>query len=84
MKTKVQNNTIIFLLEESIFQRLKHKIGINNLLYPKDDNRLKLDVACYFVHLISYQQAKAINKSQHGFIFLNAKVVQMQHHNYKA
>ena len=83
MKTKIRNRPIFFLLEESIFKRLKKEVKLNNLIHLKGKKRIKLDIACYFIHLICYQEAKAKDKSDNGFVFLNAEILQRQYHNYK-
>jgi hypothetical protein len=83
MKTKIRNRPILFLLEESIFKRLKDEVQLNNEIHLKGEKRIKLDIACYFIHLISYQEAKANDKADNGFVILNAKILQKQHHNYK-
>ncbi|WJJ96339.1 hypothetical protein [Algibacter luteus] len=83
MKTKIRNRPIFFLLEESIFNRLKKEVKLNNLIHLKGKKRIKLDIACYFIHLISYQEAQAKDKADNGFVFLNAKILQKRHHNYK-
>ncbi len=83
MRIKIQNRPIFFILEESIFKRLKHEVHLSNQTHLKGNKRIKLDIACYFIHLISYQEAKAKDKADNGFVFLNSKILQKQHHNYK-
>jgi len=83
MKTLINKQKKYFLIEESIFKRLKLKVAENNETHTKGKLKVKLDVACFFIDLISYQEAKSKDKVELGFVPLMAKVLNKYHHNYK-
>ncbi len=83
MKHTVSNQNIYyFLLDETIYERLKElywRDGIHN----HGKHNLKFDVLCFFINLISYRSAVSRNKSVHGYVQLNAKILKKYHHQYK-
>ena len=55
----------------------------NNALHPTGKHHLKLDVVLFFVHLISFREALAKDKSEHGYVSLKAEYLKNYHHQYK-
>ena len=72
-----------FLIEETIYSRLLKKVHWNNELHPVGKHHLKLDVVLFFVHLISFREALAKDKSEHGYVPLKAEYLKNYHYQYK-
>ncbi len=83
MKYKATNDiTYYFLLEESIFNRLK-TLGWEKGIHRYEDYNLKFDVICFFVNLISYRSAMSHKISEDGYVQLNAQILKKYHSKYK-
>lgn len=84
MQLKKRNRVFFFMLEESIFQRLKKKVTQHNLKHPKGSgDYIKMDVACFFVHLIDKRRTLLGEEVEDGFIPLMSKILKEYHHDYK-
>ena len=83
MKTTVKKTSYFFLLEESLYQRLKILTTENNKKHPRGKYHLKLDVLCFFLHLISHREAQAKDISEFGYVPLKAEYLKKYHHAYK-
>lgn len=83
LKTILKSNISFFLIEETIYSRLLNKVHWNNAQHPTGKHHLKLDVILFFVHLISFREAQAKDKSEHGYVPLKAEYLKNYHHQYK-
>lgn len=84
MQLRKRNRVFFFMLEESIFQRLKEEVTQHNTRNPKGSgDYIKMDVACFFVHLIDKRRTLLGEDVADGFVPLMSKILKEYHHDYK-
>lgn len=83
MKILLNNRSHYFLIDEKIYKLLKEIVAENNLINKKGRLRVKLDFACFFIHLIEYRKIVSKDKIRKGYIPLKAQYLKEYHFNYK-
>ncbi len=81
MKTKIRKTPRYLLIEEETFKTLKTLIKENNKIHRKGKKHLKLDIAVFFIHYISYMCLKRKDSLEHGYVPLMASILKKQHSN---
>ncbi|AVR44791.1 hypothetical protein C7S20_05645 [Christiangramia fulva] len=83
MKYRAENQTTYyFFLPQEIFEGLK-RFGWANGTHTFQKKKLKFDVICFFIHLISYRSSISRKISKYGYVRLQAKLLKKYHHEYK-
>lgn len=83
MRFKKRERVFFFMLEETIFQRLKKEVTQHNLRHPKGSGKfVKIDVACFFIHIIDKRRTLLGEEVEDGYVHLMSKILKKYHYDY--